>query len=155
MLTWADAVVAVHLAAIFCMLIGGLLSLRWPRLLPWHAVLTGGILAVNLAGADCPLTVLELHLRTAAGQAPYSGGFIGHYLIEPVHPPGMTAAIDRLVQAVALAPNVVAYGFLALRSCRARVTAFPTVALGPQGRAGARGHAHGQATGIAGGDQVD
>lgn len=118
-LSWADAVAAAHLAAIVFMLTGGLLGWRWPRLLPWHAATAGAILAVNLAGLDCPLTTLELRLRAAAGEAAYSGGFIGHYLIEPLHAPGITPAVDLLIYAVALTPNVLAYGVLALRRRRA------------------------------------
>lgn len=117
-LSWADAVAAAHLAAIVFMLTGGLLSWRWPRLLPWHAAVGGVILAVNLAGADCPLTALELHLRAGAGQSAYSGGFIGHYVVEPLYAPGITPAVNYVIYAVALTPNVLAYGVLALRHWR-------------------------------------
>ncbi|MDP9397396.1 MAG: DUF2784 domain-containing protein [Actinomycetota bacterium] len=114
-LSWANAVAAAHLAAIVFMLTGGLLSWRWPRLIPWHVATAGAILAVNLAGLDCPLTTLELRLRAAAGEVAYSGGFIGHYLIEPLYAPGITAAVDLIIYAVALTPNVLAYGGLAWR----------------------------------------
>jgi Protein of Unknown function (DUF2784) len=124
-LTWADGVAAVHLAAIVFMLTGGFLAWRWPRLLWRHAPLAAAILAINLARADCPLTVLELRLREAAGERPYSGGFIGHYLVEPVHSGGITPGVQLTLYLVALMPNIVAYGFLAARH-RARARAQPS-----------------------------
>jgi len=64
----AGAVAVVHAAAVLFMLTGGLLALRCPRLVAAHAPVAVAILAVNLAGADCPLTVLEVRLRAAAGR---------------------------------------------------------------------------------------
>lgn len=116
----AGAVAVVHLLAVAVLLSGALLSLRWPRLLPLHLLVAGAILAVNLAGADCPLTDLEQALRAAAGEAPYRGGFISHYLVEPLHPAGMTPAVSRLVYSVALAPNAAAAAVFGLRAIRRR-----------------------------------
>ena len=116
----AGAVAVVHLLAVALMLSGALLALRWPRLLPPHLLVAGAILAVNLAGADCPLTDLEQWLRAAAGEASYSGGYIAHYLVEPWHPAGMTPAVSQAVYAVALAPNALAAVLFAVRAGRRR-----------------------------------
>ena len=118
-LYWAaDGVVVVHLVAIAFMLSGGVLAWRWPRLLWLHAPVASTILAVNLLGADCPLTVLELRLRAAAGRPPYSGGFISHYLIQPMYQPGITPGVGTAVYAVAVVPNVITYVLLVARHRR-------------------------------------
>ena len=75
MLAWAVAV--LHGAAVVFMLTGALAALRWPRVLLLHVPVGLAILAVNLAGADCPLTELELWLRERAGAPSYDGGFLG------------------------------------------------------------------------------
>jgi hypothetical protein len=116
----ADVVAVVHLLAILLMLTGALLALRWPGLLRVHLPVAGAILALHLAGADCPLTDLEQWLRAAAGQPSYSGGFISHYLVEPVHPAGITPAVSLGIYAVALAPNVLAAALFAVRFARRR-----------------------------------
>lgn len=105
----ADTVVAVHLLAIAFMLTGGLLVRRWGRVLVPHLVTAGTILVVNRLGAPCPLTELELQLRERAGEPGYAGGFIEHYLIEPVHPAGITSSVEVLIYLVAVTPNVLAY----------------------------------------------
>ena len=119
----AGAVAVVHLLAVALLLSGALLALRWPRLLPVHLVVAGSILAVNLAGADCPLTDLERALRDAAGEAPYSGGFISHYLIEPWHPAGITPGVSLGIYAAALAPNLLGAALLVARRRAARAQA--------------------------------
>ena len=119
----AGAVAVVHLLAVALLLSGALLALRWPRLLPVHLVVAGAILAVNLAGADCPLTDLEQALRDAAGEAPYSGGFISHYLIEPWHPAGITPGVSLGIYAAALTPNLLGAALLVARRRAARAQA--------------------------------
>ncbi len=114
----ADGVAALHLAAVVLMLAGGVLALRRPRLLWAHVPVALAILAVNRAGADCPLTDLELVLRSRAGEAPYGGGFIGHYLVEPMHPGGITPSVQLVIYALAVLPNAVAYALLVRRALR-------------------------------------
>jgi hypothetical protein len=115
----ADTVAAAHLAAVALMLTGGVLALRRPRLLWAHLPVALGILAVNRAGADCPLTDLELALRHRAGEAGYGEeGFIGHYLVEPLHPGGITPSVQVVIYALAVLPNAVAYALLARRALR-------------------------------------
>jgi Protein of Unknown function (DUF2784) len=112
----ADAVAVVHGAAVVLMLTGALLALRWPRLVAVHAPVALAVLAVNLAGAPCPLTRLELRLRADAGAPAYAGGFLGHYLFAPlgldVHSPVAQAGMYT----VALGLNAVGYGLLVVRA---------------------------------------
>lgn len=108
----ADGVAALHLASVGVLLAGGLLAWRWPRLLWVHAPVSVAIVAVNVAGLDCPLTTLELHLRALAGEPAYTGGFIGHYLVRPVYARGITPTVEIVIYAAALVPNIVAYAGL-------------------------------------------
>jgi hypothetical protein len=115
----AGLVAVVHGAAVVFLLIGGLLALRRQRLVWAHAPIALAILAVNLAGAPCPLTRWELRLRADAGHPGYSGGFLGHYFFAPlgldVHDPVVQAGMYT----VALGLNALGYGLLIARA-RAR-----------------------------------
>jgi hypothetical protein len=88
----ADLVVAVHLLFI-CFVVGGaFLAWRWPKII-WvqlPAMVYGAL--IEFIGFTCPLTPLENYLRRHAGEAGYRGGFIGHYLISVIYPPGSPAA---------------------------------------------------------------
>ena len=86
----ADLVVVVHLLFIGFVVGGVFLAWRWPRVIWAHvpAVIYGAL--VEFAGFTCPLTLLENDLRRRAGQAGYRGGFIDHYLVAVIYPPGLT-----------------------------------------------------------------
>lgn len=112
----AHAVAILHAAAVVLMLTGALLALRRPRLLLVHAPLSAAILAVNLADQPCPLTVLELELRALAGGSGYTGGFLGHYLFEPLGVDVASPVTQAGIYTVALLPNLVGYGLHAARA---------------------------------------
>jgi hypothetical protein len=116
----ADAVAVLHGVVVLVMLTGALLALRRPRLALLHAPLASAVLAVNLAGAACPLTELELWLRASAGQSGYGGGFLGHHVFGPlgldVHATGTQVGM----YAVAVGLNAVGYGLLARRALARR-----------------------------------
>ncbi|MGK5115735.1 MULTISPECIES: DUF2784 domain-containing protein [unclassified Geodermatophilus] len=122
---WAHAVAVVHALAVVLMLTGALAALRRPRLLLLHAPVSAAILAVNLAGSPCPLTELELALRERAGAGPYTGGFLGHYVVAPLGLEVASPAVQAGIYTAALLPNAVGYGVLALRAARRRVSLTP------------------------------
>ena len=74
---------ALHAASVVLLVTGALLALRWRRVVPVHAAVSAVIVAVHVAGADCPLTTWERALRERAG-ADYDGGFLDHYLLGPL-----------------------------------------------------------------------
>ena len=115
----ADAVVVVHLGFVAFVVFGGWLALRWPWLAWLHvpAFLWGTW--IELSSRICPLTPLENRLRTAAGEAGYGGGFVEHYLVPLIYPPGLTSGIQQLFAVLLVAFNAVAYALL-LRRRRAR-----------------------------------
>ncbi len=64
-------------------LIGGARGWCWVKN-PWfrlgHLLAIGVVVAQAWLGAICPLTTLEMALRTRAGGAVYSGSFVAHWM---------------------------------------------------------------------------
>lgn len=86
----ADLVVLVHFAFVVFVALGGLLVWRWRRLAWAHLpAATWGAL-IEFTGIVCPLTPLEKWLRLRAGGEAYAGGFIQHYIVPLLYPPGLT-----------------------------------------------------------------
>jgi hypothetical protein len=108
-------VVVVHLAFVAFFVIGGFLAWRAPGVLWAHvpAVLVSAFLAIT--GLDCPLDTLEKWLRRRGGQTPYRGGFIAHYLVEPIRGTGIDGTLHLALRVLAVAVVVVAYAGLAVR----------------------------------------
>lgn len=105
----ADLVVLLHLAFILFVMLGGLLVLRWRRLMWLHLPVVVWGAAIEFIGWICPLTPLENRLRAAAGEAGYSGGFIEHYLIPLIYPAGLTRELQWLLGALVLLVNAAVY----------------------------------------------
>ncbi|MDV3239414.1 MAG: DUF2784 domain-containing protein [Gammaproteobacteria bacterium] len=105
----ADLVVLLHLAFILFVMLGGLLVLRWRRLMWLHLPVVVWGAAIEFVGWICPLTPLENRLRAAAGEAGYSGGFIEHYLIPLIYPAGLTRELQWLLGALVLLVNAAVY----------------------------------------------
>ena len=101
----ADLLVILHLGFILFVALCGLLVAYRPRLAMLHlpAVLWGAL--IEFKGWICPLTPLEIRWRALAGQAGYRGGFIEHYLIELIYPPGLTPGLQYLLGGLVLAIN--------------------------------------------------
>ena len=111
----ADLVVVVHLVYLAFVAVGGALAWRWRRLIWPHLVASAVALVSVTVGFDCPLTNAEKSLRRLAGDHPYEGGFIDHYIVGTVFPRGY----DRIVQVAVAFLFVAVYGSLVLRRSRA------------------------------------
>ena len=111
----ATAVALLHGAVVALMVTGGLLGLLRPRLLRVHAPVALAVLGVNLLGIACPLTELEQALRVGAGEARYAGGFLEHYVLQPLGLRQSAPGVQLGIYAVAVLPNALAYGLLARR----------------------------------------
>jgi Protein of Unknown function (DUF2784) len=126
----ADVVVVVHLLFI-CFVVGGVfLAWRWPRIIWAHipAVVYGAL--VEFAGFTCPLTVLENDLRRHAGEAGYRGGFIDHYLVKVIYPPGLTRGMQIGLGLLVLLVAAIGYrGFLSRHPPRAASPGSPVGAV--------------------------
>jgi hypothetical protein len=111
----ADLVVIVHLLFIGFVVGGVFLAWRWPRVIWAHvpAVAYGAL--VEFADFTCPLTLLENGLRRRAGRAGYSGGFIDHYLVKVIYPPGLTRGMQIGLGLLVLLTAVIGYRGFARR----------------------------------------
>jgi hypothetical protein len=90
----ADLVLVAHLLFIGFVVGGVFLAWRWPRII-WvqlPAMVYGAL--VEFVGFTCPLTSLQNYLLRRAGDSGYRGGFISHYLIQVIYPPGLTRGIQ-------------------------------------------------------------
>lgn len=105
----ADALVLLHFGFILFVLLGGLLVLRWRRLMWFHLpCFIWGVL-IEWVGWICPLTPWEQWLRSRGGEAVYEGGFINHYIMPLVYPPGLTREMQWFFGAGVLILNVAIY----------------------------------------------
>src|SRR5690606_6218614 len=111
----ADALVLLHLGFILFVLLGGLLLLRWPRLLCLHLPAVAWGIVMECLHLGCPLTPWENNLRRMAGQAGYEDGFIEHYLIPLIYPAGLTPQIQLWLGSIVLLVNLSVYACLIWR----------------------------------------
>ncbi|MCA1692405.1 MAG: DUF2784 domain-containing protein [Actinobacteria bacterium] len=108
--------VALHLAYIVFVLAGGFAAWKWPRLLRLHLPSLAVSAALAITGMECPLTGVEKGLRRLAGDAPYDGGFVSHYIVEPIHAAGTTPPIRTGLRIAVISLTVLAYaGFVTRR----------------------------------------
>ena len=109
----------VYLLILFVVL-GGLLVLKWRWIGFVHvpAVVWGAL--IEFQNWLCPLTTLENRLRKAGGAAGYPGGFVEHYVIPVVYPPGLTRNVQIALGLAVLAVNICVYGWLVASRLRAR-----------------------------------
>ncbi len=105
----ADAVVALHLAFVVFVVLGGMLAWRNPMLAWLHlpAALWGAY--AELTATVCPLTPLENALRASAGTSGYSGSFVEHYVMPLLYPVGLTPGDQRWLGALVIGINVIVY----------------------------------------------
>jgi hypothetical protein len=108
----ADVVLLIHLAFVLFVLFGGLLGLRWRKLLWVHlpAVLWGTF--VEFSGWVCPLTPLENWLREEGGGTGYDGDFAGRYLLTLLYPDHLSRTTQFLLGTIVIAMNLAVYGWL-------------------------------------------
>ena len=105
----ASAIVLAHLLFIAFVICGGLLVIRWPRLVVVHlpAAVWGAV--VEIFGWVCPLTPLENHFRLLAGNSSYSGDFIARYLLPVIYPENLTATMQQVFGGFVIIINLFFY----------------------------------------------
>ena len=108
----ADLLVALHLAFVIFVGLGGLLLCRWRWLVWVHApaVLWGAL--IEFAGWICPLTPLGNRLRFSGGEAGYAGDFVARYLLPFLYPSGLTRSIQVVLGALVVALNMSIYWYV-------------------------------------------
>jgi hypothetical protein len=105
----ATSIALFHLAFILFVLLGGLLVLRWPKLMWVHLPAAIWGVLIELGGWWCPLTRWENHFLRAAGRAGYDNGFVNHYLIPIIYPAGLTRGLEVAIGVFVLVLNVAVY----------------------------------------------
>lgn len=114
----ANAVVVVHALFILFVVFGGFLAWRWRWVAAIHVPCAVWVVLLEFRGWICPLTPLENALRTRAGQAGYSGGFVEHYLLPAIYPSGLTPRVQMALGMFVLVVNVLVYAVLLRRLTR-------------------------------------
>ena len=108
----ADLVVALHLAFVGFVVLGGVAVWRWPRLAWLHLPVVVWGVGIEVSGAVCPLTPWENWLRYRAGDTGYQGEFIERYLLPLLYPAGLTRTGQVVLGCIVIAVNLVAYGWI-------------------------------------------
>lgn len=105
----ATALALIHLAFILFVVFGGLLLLKWPKLVWVHipAAVWGAL--IEFAGWYCPLTSMENAMLRRAGQSGYTGGFVAHYLFALIYPAGLSRGLEIGIGLFVLVVNVSVY----------------------------------------------
>jgi len=114
----ANTIVCLHLGFVCFVVLGGLLVLKWRRLIFLHlpAAVWGAL--IEYQGWLCPLTPLEQHLRQAGNQAGYSGGFIEHYLLALLYPDYLDREMQIVLGTFVVVVNLAVYGWIIWRGTR-------------------------------------
>ena len=108
----ADRLVTLHLAFAAFVVFGGFLAWKWRWVVLAHLPALVWGFWIETSGRICPPTPLENHLRHLAGEAGYQGGFLDHYVVPILYPPGLTRPDQWVLAALLLAINLLAYGAL-------------------------------------------
>jgi len=108
----ADLVVILHLAFVAFALFGGLLALKWKRIVWLHAPAVLWAAAIEFGGWVCPLTPLEIWLRGQGGELGYRSDFIEHYILPLLYPATLTREVQFVLGVVVLAVNIAGYAWL-------------------------------------------
>jgi hypothetical protein len=105
----ANALALIHFAFILFVIFGGLLLLKWPKVMWLHvpAAVWGAL--IEFAGWYCPLTSMENAMLRRAGESGYSDGFVAHYVFRLIYPAGLTRGLEIAIGVFVLVVNVSVY----------------------------------------------
>jgi hypothetical protein len=111
----ADGVVGLHLFFIIFVVLGGIMTLGWPKVIWVHIPCVLWAIIIELTGIICPLTPLENELRSRAGQGMYSGDFVIHYIEPMIYLEGLTRQLQIILGVMAALVNMMVYTWIYLR----------------------------------------
>ncbi|MEO5814871.1 MAG: DUF2784 domain-containing protein [Gemmatimonadaceae bacterium] len=80
----ARVVAALHLLFVLFVVLGGLLTMRWPALVWIHVPAVVWAVATLAFDLGCPLTLLEKFFLRKDGSEPYREGFLQHHVFRPL-----------------------------------------------------------------------
>jgi hypothetical protein len=105
----ADLIALFHFFFILFVIFGGILVLRHPRFALFHVPIAIWGALIEFTSWPCPLTPLENELRRRGGEAGYTGGFIDHYIMPVIYPPGLTRGMQIAIGLAVLLVNGIVY----------------------------------------------
>ena len=105
----ATTIALLHLAFILFVILGGLLVLKWPRLMWFHLPAAVWGVLIEFFSWYCPLTKWENYFLAQAGRAGYSGGFVAHYIMPVIYPAGLTRGLEISIGVFVLVLNAIVY----------------------------------------------
>ena len=108
----ADALVVIHLGFVVFALFGGFLVLKCQKVIWGHIPAMLWAIGIEFSGWVCPLTPLENWLRQQAGESGYQVGFIEHYLMPILYPPGLSRELQVLLGTIVLLLNLAIYSWI-------------------------------------------
>ena len=107
--TLARAVAALHFAFALFVVLGGLLTMRWPALMWMHVPAVVWAVATLAFDLPCPLTHLEKFFLRKAGKEPYPEGFLQHHVFRPLTSSEHSQRFHTLLGVAVLVLVIVAY----------------------------------------------
>jgi hypothetical protein len=108
----AELLVVLHFAFILFVVFGGLLVLRWRRMIWVHLPAATWGAMVEAMGWICPLTPWENRFRWQAGQEGYSGDFISRYLLPLIYPADLNFDLQLALAGFVVIINIIIYVFI-------------------------------------------
>ena len=105
----ATAIALLHFAFIAFVFLGGLMVLKWPKLAWVHLPAAAWGILIEFFGWWCPLTKWENHFLREAGRAGYDTGFVAHYIMPVIYPPGLTRGMEIAIGLIVLVINLAVY----------------------------------------------
>jgi len=108
----ADIVLITHALFIVFVIFGGLVVLKWHKVMWLHIPCAIWGALIEFFGWVCPLTYLENYLRGPGNADYYEGGFIQHYLMPIIYPAGLTTGIQILLGVIVIIINLIIYSLV-------------------------------------------
>lgn len=119
----ADAVVVLHALFIVFSVLGGLLALRWPKVVFLHLPAAAwGVIVQVVVGGVCPLTPLENYLRDRGHEPGIGESFVDYYITNAIYVSDPPAWLHTALGLGVLVVNVTVYSIVIAR-WRRRVNA--------------------------------
>ena len=115
---FADLVVLVHVTFVVFVVFGGLVALKWRRVVWVHLTAVVWAAIVEFSGWICPLTPLENWLRTKTGENGYHGDFVAYYILPVLYPSELTRELQIGLGIFVIALNLALYSWFFFRSER-------------------------------------
>jgi len=107
----ASVVVAFHLTFVLFVVFGGVLLVRWRRIVWVHVPSVVWGIVIESTGYICPLTPIENLFRELGGELGYRGGFLEQYILPILYPIGLTRGDQLVLGMFVFVINVVFYWY--------------------------------------------